>query len=247
VTTAGAAYCWGFDEYGQLGDDALTATGSTSTTPSLVSAAFNFSTISAGYSHTCGLNLAGKAYCWGRDTAGQLGDNALTTGSTTPSPVDGGLSFSSISAGFLHSCGVTTAGVAYCWGSDADGQLGNGALTGVFVAPSVVSGGHTFSSIEAGADHNCALTTNGQAYCWGADADGQLGDASTTTGATAPSAVASGYTFSSLAAGSLHSCGVTTAGTAYCWGADTDGQLGDGATTTGTTAPSAVDNTNFAL
>ena len=247
VTTAGAAYCWGFDEFGQLGDDTLTATGSTSTTPSLVSGGHTFSGISAGQSHTCGLNFVGKAYCWGRDNAGQLGDNALTTGSTTPSPVDGGYSFSSISAGGLHSCGVTTAGTAYCWGFDASGQLGNGALTGIFVAPSAVDGGHTFSSIEAGADHNCALTTNGQAYCWGADADGQLGDASTTTGATAPSAVASGYTYSSLTAGSLHGCGVTTAGTAYCWGADASGQLGDGTTTTGATAPSAVDNTNFTL
>ena len=247
VTTAGAAYCWGFDEFGQLGDDTLTATGSTSTTPSLVSGGHTFSGISAGQSQTCGLNFVGKAYCWGRDNAGQLGDNALTTGSTTPSPVDGGYSFSSISAGGLHSCGVTTAGTAYCWGFDASGQLGNGALTGIFVAPSAVDGGHTFSSIEAGADHNCALTTNGQAYCWGADADGQLGDASTTTGATAPSAVASGYTYSSLTAGSLHGCGVTTAGTAYCWGADASGQLGDGTTTTGATAPSAVDNTNFTL
>ncbi len=250
VTTAGAAYCWGFDEFGQLGDDALTATGSTSLTPSLVSGGHTFSGISAGQSHTCGLNFVGKAYCWGRDSAGQLGDNALTaTGSTstTPSPVDGGYSFSSISAGGTHSCGVTTAGTAYCWGNDFSGQLGNGALTGIFVAPSAVDGGLTFSSIEAGADHNCALTTNGQAYCWGADADGQLGDASTTTGATAPSAVASGYTYSSLTAGGLHSCGVTTSGLVYCWGADASGQLGDGATTTGTTAPSAVDNTNFAL
>jgi alpha-tubulin suppressor-like RCC1 family protein len=248
VTTAGVAYCWGFDEFGQLGDDTLTATGSSSTTPSLVSAAFNFSSISAGQFHTCGLNLAGKAYCWGSDGAGQLGDNTLTTaGSTTPTPVDGGFSFSSISAGGLHSCGVTTSGAAYCWGADTDGQLGNGAPTIAFFAPSAVAGGHTFSSIEAGSNHNCALTTAGVAYCWGADTDGQLGDGATTTGATTPSAVANGFTYSSISAGGLHSCGVTTSGAAYCWGADASGQLGDGTTSTGTTAPSAVDNTNFTL
>jgi alpha-tubulin suppressor-like RCC1 family protein len=248
VTTAGAAYCWGFDEYGQLGDDALTATGSSSATPSPVSGGYTFSSISAGRFHTCGLNVVGKAYCWGEDSSGQLGDDTLTTDSTTPTPVDGGYVFSSISAGDLHSCAVTTAGAAYCWGSDFSGQLGNGAVPSVaLIAPSAVSGGHTFSSVEAGSNHTCALTTAGLAYCWGADTDGQLGDGATTTGATEPSAVANGSTYSSLTAGGSHGCGVTTAGVAYCWGADTDGQLGDGTTSTGTTAPSAVDNTNFTL
>jgi alpha-tubulin suppressor-like RCC1 family protein len=120
VTTSSAAYCWGSNSYGRLGDG--TTTDAISPVP--VSGGLSFSAISATQS-TCGLTTSGGAYCWGFNKWGQLG-NGTTTNSTTPVPVSGGFSFAAISAGGQHSCGLTTSGVAYCWGWNDRGQLGDG-------------------------------------------------------------------------------------------------------------------------
>lgn len=133
VTVAGAAYCWGQNQNGQLGD------GSTvdHPLPTPVSGALLFQSLSAGIFHTCGIASGGVAYCWGLNGVGELGDNS-THDSATPMAVAGGLRFSLLSAAgwyFLdepldvltdHTCGITTDQVAYCWGSNDTGQLGNG-------------------------------------------------------------------------------------------------------------------------
>ena len=96
------------------------------------------------------------------------------TRSLFPTPVSGGLNFTAISAGGGHTCGLTNAGVAYCWGSNNSGELGTGPNGGTNV-PVAVSGGFTFTAIEAGAAYSCAVTSAGTAYCWGDDYYGQLG------------------------------------------------------------------------
>ena len=92
-------------------------------------------------------------------------------------PVSGGLAFTFISTGYDHSCGVTTSGSAYCWGLNNSGQLGNGSSdVSAHTVPEAVSGNLNFSSMSAGGRHTCGITTNGAAYCWGQNQDGQLGD-----------------------------------------------------------------------
>ncbi len=146
--------------------------------------------------------------------------------------------FQSVSGGDGHSCGLTTAGAAYCWGWNASGQLGDGTKTDRNVAAEVL-GGLTFQAVTAGGGgHSCGLTTVGAAYCWGSNTAGQLGDG-TNTPSSMLMAVLGGLTFQSVTVGGFHSCGVTTAGAVYCWGWDIYGQLGDG-TATNSSLPVAV-------
>jgi len=127
LVASGAAYCWGFNGYGQLGDG-LT---SNSNVPVAVSGGLSFATIVAGADFSCGILAGGAGYCWGG--AGALGTPTLNQ-YLVPTAMGGGLSFSMISAdvdaGYtLHACGVTTTKLAYCWGSNNEGQLGNGTTT----------------------------------------------------------------------------------------------------------------------
>ena len=216
VTTSGAAYCWGDNQVGQLGD----GTTASRKSPALVLGGLSFAAVSTGRMHSCGITTGGAAYCWGDNSDGQLGDGT-TTQRGMPTAVLGGLTFVSIGVGVYHTCGVTTGGAAYCWGNDGSSLRSS--------SPLAVSGGLTFATVSAG-DHTCGVTTAGAAYCWGDNFFAQLGDGTTTT-RTSPVAVLGGLTFATVSAGVSHTCGVTTAGAAYCWGSNATGQLGDGTTT----------------
>ncbi len=226
LTAAGAAYCWGDNAAGALGTSTPNAT---SGTPVAVAGGIAFSMISAGYSHTCGVATNGSAYCWGANESGELGDNAVGQDSPTPVLVSGGLTFASISAGGVYSCGVTTGGAGYCWGSNGYGVLGDGT-TNDSSTPVAVAGGLQLASITAGVYHTCALTVNGAAYCWGQAGNGQLGTGLASLSSSTPLAVAGGHTFASITVGELSTCAVTTAGAGYCWGSGSFGALGIGST-----------------
>jgi len=235
ITRAGAAYCWGYNGFGALGN----GTTANSTTPVAVSGGLTFVAVSAGGGHTCGVTPTGAAYCWGYNSYGQLG-NGTTTNSTTPVAVSGGLAFATIDAGKnVHTCGVTPAGAAYCWGYNGAGGLGNGTTTDSAI-PVAVSGGLTFAAVSGGAVHTCGVTPAGAAYCWGYNSDGELGTGTTTYSfSTTPLAVSGGLVFKTLSTGGFQACGVESAGATYCWGWNMDGQLGNG-TTTSSASPVAV-------
>jgi alpha-tubulin suppressor-like RCC1 family protein len=239
ATVGGIAYCWGRNLAGQLGN------GSTNDAivPSSVSGGILFTFLTAGQNHTCGLTAAGVAYCWGSNNNGELGDSSQTE-RHTPVPVRGGLTFTTLQAtsdgGLASTCGLTSSG-AYCWGSNSSGQLGIGSFAGPRTTPVAVvagqSGGSTFIQLAGGAKHVCALA-NGL-YCWGYDAYGQFGDASTST-KNSPTVAGSGLTYASVAAGSFHTCARTSSGVARCWGANDAGQVGNNSTTTPVTTPVLV-------
>lgn len=226
IAPGGQAFCWGESYYGQLGDG--TVQGDAQPQPVPVAGGHTFTQLTTGTFHTCALTPAGAAWCWGANGTGALG-NGTRDNSAVPTPVAGGLAFARIAAGAFHTCGVTTSGVAYCWGTGAYGQLGNGQsggdefLDGV-TTPVAVLGGVTFRSITVGTWHSCGLAENGQAYCWGLDWDGLLAIGGTPgqySIQTAPVAVQQGgLAFASLATGGTSTtCGITDAGATYCWGA----------------------------
>lgn len=224
LTITGAAYCWGFNGHGELGNG---DTAVVTSTPVAVAGGLAFQTLSVSKVDgvTCGLTAAGAAYCWGHNAGGQLGDGT-TSDRLTPTPVAGGLTFTSIAVGTSHVCGVATSGTAYCWGSSPNGAFGDGTV-GTHLTPTATAAGLLLESIVAGSDYTCAVTTDGAAYCWGLGAQGQLGSGEAVM-RTTPVAVAGGLTFLGLAAGGMSTCGVTNELATYCWGLNSFGTLGDG-------------------
>ena len=143
---------------------------------------WSFSQIASGNAHTCALTTTGQAYCWGINQYGQLGNNS-TTGSRIPVAVQmpAGVSFQYIASGNAHTCALTTTGQAYCWGQGGSGQLGNNSATNSSTPVAVqMPAGVSFQSITANGSHTCALTAGGKAYCWGYGSSGQLGNNSAT-------------------------------------------------------------------
>ncbi len=235
-------YCWGHDTFGEIGN----GSNGGGATPSLATvSAERFSAITGGGNHACALNLAGAAFCWGKDSTGQLGDRRRVN-STTPIPVVGpdgllatALRFSEIEAGDYHTCGIErTSGRAYCWGDGGFGAVGHGRADTVDV-PTPVSGDLVFQHISAGRHHTCGVTRSGDMYCWGANSSGQLGVSGLVQSLT-PVFVGSGYTNVSVAIG--YSCGLRAGGSVHCWGSNAFGQLGrgEGNPTGNSSSPAAV-------
>ena len=182
--------------------------------------------VSVGGSHTCAIKTNGSAYCWGSNQSGQLGiargDTTCGTGAAqfrcalTPQQVQPGVKFAEISAGERHTCAITVAREAYCWGSNDGNQLGQPAFggPGLLRVPGVLP----WAQISAGATHTCAVRTDGVLFCWGSNDRGQIGNGDLSSG-FAPTRVVVGSPVASVSAGEERTCARTTIGRVYCWGA----------------------------
>src|SRR5439155_1361606 len=147
VAGSGAAYCWGTNTYGGLGDGTY---GNNRLTPVAVSGGLTFAAVSGGALYTCGVTTSGAAYCWGLNNYGQLGNGTTTFSFLTPVAVSGGLTFTAVSTSDNHTCGVTTSGAAYCWGWNNSGGLGDGTTGRDRLTPVAVSGRPTVAAGRAG-------------------------------------------------------------------------------------------------
>ena len=230
LTREGVAYCWGWNGRGELGD----GTTETRAVPTPVATSVRFrALVAAHYAATCGLALDGRAYCWGTNNRGSLGDGSLEN-RLLPTPV------AAVSGPFRHltlgyqSCALTEAGRAYCWGGNTFGALGVGDSTDRLV-PTPVAGDLPFAALSAGGYSACALTTEGAAYCWGINSEGELGQGSVGPPVLVPRVVATRLRFRSLTVGGAHACALTAGGRAYCWGSNGTGAIGDGTASEGTT------------
>jgi alpha-tubulin suppressor-like RCC1 family protein len=230
LDSEGAAWCWGSNSSGQLGDGTTVSRA----VPTRVSTDHRFTRLSAAASHVCGIATDGESYCWGSNSGGQLGNSSTAT-ATTPTRVQSSVRFVRIAAGSSvartsFTCALPVTGEAWCWGSNGNGQLGNGTTTASpNPLPVQVSTAQRFVALSNGGSHSCGLTTAGTAYCWGFNGSGQLGDGTTTSQST-PVAVQGGP-YASISAGSQHGCAIAGTGTAACWGSNYDGQVGDGSRT----------------
>jgi len=218
LTGDGATWCWGSDEFGQLGSDAI---ASVALLPTAVETETRFAAISAGGGHTCAVTESGELWCWGRNDFGQVGDGSQVNRSL-PVLISSSSDFAAVTAGQVHTCALTTQGAAHCWGRNNNGQLGEGTATDRS-QPAPVSGGLVFASLSAGVTHTCGTTTTEYHYCWGSNGSGQLSDPDlgAVRSLTPNHPTRSDGFFESMAAvtaGKDHTCALQPDGTAWCGG-----------------------------
>ena len=227
LTRAGGVRCWGENFNGQVGDGTTVIRNK----PVDVSGLANGVTaISVGGASSCALTVAGGVKCWGENCCGQLGDGTaidrhvpvdvvgLTTG-VTATAANGG-----------YTCALTNAGGVRCWGNNSHGQLGDGTTDERRTPVDVLGLTSGVAAIAVGGLHTCALTSAGGIKCWGYNIAGQLGDGTQEDRHTPVDVRTLSSGVVALTAGFQHTCALTSAGTAKCWGYNAFGQLGDGST-----------------
>lgn len=214
VLSNGKAKCWGNNYSGQLGDGTTTQRN----LPVDVAGLAGASAISVGDQHTCAIVNNGSVECWGQNQLGQLGDGSGLD-STAPVIVANLVgAATSIANGGFHTCAVVSAGVQ-CWGANFRGQLGAPAFSGLTFVPVAISSlASGVKSVIAGENHTCALTTGSPMWCWGSNANGQLGDGTTTDHPVPNLVIGLNNQVTTASAGPYNACAVDTQGAVSCWG-----------------------------
>ena len=236
----GAVWCWGANSQNQAGVNSGLEVLDAAEVQGITDAV----AVTLGGSHSCALHASGQVSCWGRDAAGQLGDGSVRTGRTaTPVFATGLMDIDVLSAGGDTTCAVHSGGKVSCWGSNRDGQLGNGTsgeMGGNAHEPGLVMNLSDAVDVSVGNNHVCAQRLGGELVCWGQNSQGQLGD-NTTTDSALPVTVMGPTTMRSVSAGSAHTCAIDDSdGEVYCWGLNSAGAVGDGTMTQRRTVPTLV-------
>jgi alpha-tubulin suppressor-like RCC1 family protein len=193
--------------------------------PKAIARSGPFAAVSLGQGHVCALRESGELYCWGRNTTGQLGIGSEQVQVRPPTLVTAGTKYRAITAAMSHSCAIRQDGHLFCWGNNLDGLLGAGSNSGKHYTPVQVGEATDHLDVQNNWFHTCTVREGGRLWCWGRNAEGQLG-----LGDTAPRSRPQqlrGEGFGRLAVGQFHSC-AERAGSLYCWGKNEEGELGIG-------------------
>ncbi len=228
LSATGTVRCWGYNQYGQLGDN---NTAISRLSPAVVGGlAGGTVALTAGTDHTCALLVSGAVKCWGRNIVGQLGDGSTADRSAPVDVVGLGSGVAALDAGGFSTCALTTAGAVKCWGYNGFGQVGDGSTTDRSAPVDVMSLSGGVAAISVGGSHACALSQAGAVQCWGNNIAGELGDGTTTNRSAPVAVVGLGGGVAALSLGNYHSCALLVSGGVQCWGPNDRGQLGDGST-----------------
>lgn len=221
ITDGGALKCWGMNYYGTVGDgtkkDRFLPVGVVGMADSVID-------VAGASSHTCALKNDHTVYCWGDNSAGELGDGT-TDEHLTPVQVPNLNGVEKITVGDFRTCVVLNTGNAKCWGNGPLGdESGSGSTTPVDVY-GFTSGA---SNISAGAWDICLLTTGHGAMCWGLNLYGEVGDGSTSYSPTPQQVYGMESGVNEIRMGGTHACAVLTGGALKCWGYNISGEVGNG-------------------
>lgn len=222
AVSQGELYCWGVNEYGQLGDG---TTNSHFKPVKVLGLAAGVIGVAVGSHHSCAITAEGAARCWGYNFSGQLGDGSEELRLEAVPVVGLNSGVASLSAGAQHTCAVMATGEAQCWGNNSYGQLGDGSGVSRRTPVIVQNLGENVASLALGQYHTCAVTKTKELNCWGYNFYGQVGDGSDDS-RPYPVTVDIAAPVQSATCGALHTCAVTTGGELFCWGDNAWGQLG---------------------
>ncbi len=239
ITTAGDVYCWGTGADGGGGAIMGDGTWDVQNTPVTKASGGPYRTIRTSYDVACAIGSNdNKTYCWGGWGGGgssdRRGAGGADNGDDPPTEISGGHEWLSISGNGFHFCGVTLSNAGYCWGTDNNQKLGNGAGTTPQNTPDLVSGGHSWVYIAAGGNHSCGLRTDGEIMCWGG---GPLGDGTGFPISPTPQLISRPAGINSwkfIAAGYDANCAISDNDDMYCWVSNESGN-GSGTLGNGTT------------
>jgi alpha-tubulin suppressor-like RCC1 family protein len=243
----GTVYCWGRNNFGQLGIDSSPSRpqpqpifAGVITGPGVIAASDDGGDEASGAASACALDVTRSVACWGLDDRGQLGDGTLET-RTVPTPI-AVTDAVDVSTSHVHSCAVLASGDVVCWGANDANQIDPGGVD----RPSPVTVPNIANVVEValGGEHTCARHRDGSVSCWGGNTSGQIGNGN-TGGNVDPGDLVLPGPYISLAAGEKHTCAVKADGGVECWGDNTFGQLGDGSTTA-TDVPTLMRNISSA-
>jgi alpha-tubulin suppressor-like RCC1 family protein len=240
LTVGDSVRCWGDNGFGELGDGTQTIATSPSSIVNLTAPAVGIA--ASSNPTTCAVLTDGTVECWGF-ISGFIFDSAdpSATFTATPIPLFGASGATAVRLGTRHGCVLKSDSTVACWGDNTTGQLGDGNIGPASTyTPVPVQGLTGATAISAGVDYSCALLSRGTVQCWGNNADGELGNGTTTNSGSAVAVVGLSGPATGIAAGGSHTCAVLADGTVACWGANTKGELGNGTTTTGSTTPIVV-------
>ena len=223
----GRLWSWGFNTGGRLGDNSVTARY---TPISVLGAVKTFCKIECGSDHGSALDKNGRAWSWGTNTNGRLGDNSITSRLTPVSVLGAVKTFCNIAIGDGHVLAIDKNGRAWGWGNRTFGALGDQFTTGSVLTPVSVRGAiKTFCHIAAGVLFSLALRNTGRAWGWGDNSYGQLGrDIDAFLSVNTPASIGNvAQTFCKIAAGSYHGLAIDLRGRLWSWGVNDVGQLGN--------------------
>jgi alpha-tubulin suppressor-like RCC1 family protein len=228
IKTDGTLWTWGYNFYGQLGDNTTTTRLTPVTT---FAGGANWKQVAGGYVHTTAIKTDGTLWTWGLNSSGQLGDNTTVNRSIPVTTFAGGTNWKQVAGGYVHTAAIKTDGTLWTWGRNYYGQLGDNTTTDRCTPVTTFAGGTNWKQVAGGYVHTTAIKTDGTLWTWGSNFSGQLADNTITDRSTPVTTFAGGTNWKQVAGGKFHTSAIKTDGTLWTWGYNYTGQLGDNTAT----------------
>ena len=220
----GGLWLWGYNTYGQLGNN---TTFNRSSPVQTISSGTNWKSVAGGWYHTAAIKTDGTLWSWGRNGNGQLGDNTITDKSSPVQTIASGTNWKLVACGAYHTAAIKTDGTLWSWGRNSYGQLGDNTITDKSSPVQTIAGGTNWKSVACGWYHTAAIKTDGTLWSWGRNTYGQLGDNTITHRSSPVQTIAGGTNWKLVGCGGYHTAAIKTDGTLWSWGHNNYGQLGD--------------------